>query len=80
MKYFSKTSQTNNNDVTRTADNILANKVLHGFWKFVYLQKINTTAHKAIDIAKKIIYKAQDDEPKGGDRMTNLKLQKLRKI
>ena len=34
-------------------------------------------AYKAIDIAKKIIFKAQDDEPNGGDRMTNLKLQKL---
>nr|DAL57464.1 MAG TPA_asm: hypothetical protein [Caudoviricetes sp.] len=34
-------------------------------------------AYKALDIARKLIYKAQNDEPNGGDRMTNLKLQKL---
>lgn len=33
--------------------------------------------YKAIDIAKKLIYKAQNDEPNGGERLTNLKLQKL---
>lgn len=34
-------------------------------------------AYKALDIAKKLIYKAQNDEPNGGERLTNLKLQKL---
>ena len=34
-------------------------------------------AYKALDIAKKLIRKAQDDEPNGGERLTNLKLQKL---
>lgn len=34
-------------------------------------------AYKAIDIAKKLIYKAQEDEPNGGERLTNLKLQKM---
>ena len=34
-------------------------------------------AYKASDIAKKLIYKAQNDEPNGGERLTNLKLQKL---
>lgn len=34
-------------------------------------------AYKAIDIAKKLIYLAQQDEPNGGERLTNLKLQKL---
>ena len=34
-------------------------------------------AYKALDIAKKLIYKAQEDEPNGGERLTNLKLQKL---
>lgn len=34
-------------------------------------------AYMALDIARKIIFKAQNDEPNGGDRMTNLKLQKL---
>lgn len=33
--------------------------------------------YKALDIAKKLIYKAQYDEPNGGERLTNLKLQKL---
>lgn len=33
--------------------------------------------YKALDIARKLIFKAQNDEPNGGDRMTNLKLQKL---
>ena len=33
--------------------------------------------YKALDIAKKLIYKAQEDEPNGGERLTNLKLQKL---
>ena len=33
-------------------------------------------AYKALDIAKKLIRKAQDDEPNGGERLTNLKLQK----
>lgn len=34
-------------------------------------------AYKAQDIANKLIYLAQMDEPNGGDAMTNLKLQKL---
>lgn len=34
-------------------------------------------ACKALDIAKKLIFKAQNDEPNGGERLTNLKLQKL---
>ena len=34
-------------------------------------------AYKALDIAKKLIFKAQNDEPNGGKRLTNLKLQKL---
>lgn len=34
-------------------------------------------AYKALDIAKKPIFKAQNDEPNGGERLTNLKLQKL---
>lgn len=34
-------------------------------------------AYKALDIANKLIYKAQEDEPNGGERLTNLKLQKL---
>lgn len=34
-------------------------------------------AYKALDIAKKLIYKAQEDEANGGERLTNLKLQKL---
>ena len=34
-------------------------------------------AYKALDIAKKLIFKAQNDEPNGGERLTNLKLQKL---
>ncbi len=34
-------------------------------------------AYKALDIAKKMIFKAQNDEPNGGERLTNLKLQKL---
>ena len=33
--------------------------------------------YKAFDIAKKLIFKAQNDEPNGGERLTNLKLQKL---
>ena len=33
--------------------------------------------YKALDIAKKLILKAQNDEPNGGERLTNLKLQKL---
>lgn len=33
--------------------------------------------YKALDIAKKLIFKAQNDEPNGGERLTNLKLQKL---
>ena len=33
--------------------------------------------YKALDIAKKLIFKAQNDEPNGGGRLTNLKLQKL---
>lgn len=34
-------------------------------------------AYKAIDIANKLIYKAQQEEANGGDKLTNLKLQKL---
>ena len=34
-------------------------------------------AYKAIDIARKLIFMAQNDEPNGGERLTNLKLQKL---
>lgn len=34
-------------------------------------------AYKALDIANKLIYKAQEDEPNGGERLTNLKLQKM---
>ena len=34
-------------------------------------------AYKALDIAKKLIYLAQNDEPNGGELLTNLKLQKL---
>lgn len=34
-------------------------------------------AYKALDIAKKLIYKAQEDEANGGEALTNLKLQKL---
>lgn len=34
-------------------------------------------AYKAIEIAQKLIAKAQADEPNGGERLTNLKLQKL---
>ena len=34
-------------------------------------------AYKAIKIAQKLIAKAQADEPNGGERLTNLKLQKL---
>ena len=34
-------------------------------------------AYKALDIAKKLIFKAQNDEPNGGESLTNLKLQKL---
>ena len=34
-------------------------------------------AYKALDIAKKLIFKAQNDEPNGGERLPNLKLQKL---
>ena len=34
-------------------------------------------AYKALDIAKKLKFKAQNDEPNGGERLTNLKLQKL---
>ncbi len=34
-------------------------------------------AYKALDIAYKLIYIAQEDEPNGGERLTNLKLQKL---
>ena len=34
-------------------------------------------AYKALDIAKKLIFKAKNDEPNGGERLTNLKLQKL---
>lgn len=34
-------------------------------------------AYKVLDIAKKLIFKAQNDEPNGGERLTNLKLQKL---
>ena len=33
--------------------------------------------YKALDIAKKLIFKAQNDEPNGGEKLTNLKLQKL---
>lgn len=33
--------------------------------------------YKALDIANKLIFKAQNDEPNGGERLTNLKLQKL---
>lgn len=34
-------------------------------------------AYRAIDIANKLIFLAQEDEPNGGERLTNLKLQKL---
>lgn len=34
-------------------------------------------AYKALDIAKKLIQRAQDDEANGGEALTNLKLQKL---
>ena len=34
-------------------------------------------AYKALDIDKKLIFKAQNDEPNGGERLTYLKLQKL---
>lgn len=34
-------------------------------------------AYRALDIANKLIYKAQEDEPNGGERLTNLKLQKM---
>lgn len=34
-------------------------------------------AYKALDIANKLIYKAQQEEANGGDQMTNMKLQKL---
>lgn len=34
-------------------------------------------AYKALDIAKKLIYMAQQDEANGGEFLTNLKLQKL---
>lgn len=34
-------------------------------------------AYKAIDIAKKLIFLAQQDEANGGECLTNLKLQKL---
>lgn len=34
-------------------------------------------AYKALDIAKKLICLAQNDEPNGGELLTNLKLQKL---
>lgn len=34
-------------------------------------------AYKALDIANKLVFKAQNDEPNGGERLTNLKLQKL---
>ena len=33
--------------------------------------------YKAIDIAKKLIFLAQQDEANGGECLTNLKLQKL---
>lgn len=33
--------------------------------------------YQVLDIAEKLIYKAQVDEANGGDRLTNLKLQKL---
>ena len=33
--------------------------------------------YKALDIAKKLIFKAQNDERNGGERLTNLKLQNL---
>ena len=36
--------------------------------------------YKALDIAKKLIFKAQNDEPNGGERLTTLKLQKLRYV
>lgn len=39
--------------------------------------KVIYMAYKALDIAKKLIFKAQNDEPNGGERLTNLKLQKL---
>ena len=34
-------------------------------------------AYKSLYIANKLIYKAQEDEPNGGERLTNLKLQKM---
>lgn len=34
-------------------------------------------AYKALDIAKKLIFLAQQDEANGGECLTNLKLQKL---
>ena len=34
-------------------------------------------AYKALDIAKTLIYMAQQDEANGGEFFTNLKLQKL---
>ena len=34
-------------------------------------------AYNVLDIANKLIFKAQNDEPNGGERLTNLKLQKL---
>ena len=34
-------------------------------------------AYKALDIAKKLIFKAQEDEANGGEALTNLKLQTL---
>lgn len=40
-------------------------------------ETISIMAYKASDIAKKLIFKAQNDEPNGGERLTNLKLQKL---
>lgn len=42
-----------------------------------HIEREKNMAYKALDIAKKLIYKAQEDEPNGGERLTNLKLQKL---
>ena len=43
----------------------------------IFASKKVDMAYKALDIARKLIRKAQDDEPNGGERLTNLKLQKL---
>ena len=44
---------------------------------YLYAEKQKDMTYKALDIAKKLIFKAQNDEPNGGERLTNLKLQKL---